>query len=388
MQKLLLIFVLLLYISPLTLFGRGNTRLSSDQVFEQDVLKTADKVIVESMIKGDLLAAGTTVRNQGHVTGDMLALGNYVQQSGRIEGDGRLIGTEMFLDGIIEKNLTAAGFQLSLDQAGHIKGNLDAIAYNISLLGKVDGNVVVRGNTVTLAGEFSKNVEVYADSLKILPKAKFNGGITYFGAAPPAVSASASFAAPLIHKPSVSSISSRHRLLLSLTGLLIFTAVTVSLLPQHVSTLARRLTRKPARSFLSGLLFLLMAPPLTLGLFIIKPGFYIAVALLGAYLSLYLGALLLAQAVGGAALGRFLWQAAAKRFSLPAWGPKPSLLVQTLTGCLLVGLIAHIPYLGIGVLLFLTVGSAGSMLSLLFATGRQNKVAPEISRGLGNLGGR
>ncbi len=383
MQKLWLIFVLLLYISPLTLFGWGNARLSSDQVFDQDVLKTADKVIVESMIKGDLLTAGATVRNQGHISGDMLAFGNYIQQSGRIEGDGRLIGTEMFLDGIIEKNLAAAGFQLTLDQAGQIKGNLDAIANSISLKGKVGGNVVVRGNAVTLAGEFGKNVEVYANSLTILPKAKFSGTITYFGAAAPTVSPAAAFTAPLTQRPPVSPVSSGRRMLLSLAGLLIFTAVAVSLLPQHVSALARRLTFRPARNFLSGLLFLLMAPPLTLGLFMIKPANYTAVGLLGAYLSLCLGAALLAQAVGGAALGRVLWETGAKRFKLPAWGPKLTLMVQALSGCILLGLVAQVPYLGITVLLLLTISSAGSMLSLLFAAGREKTPAPAVSQGLG-----
>ena len=381
----LLIFVMmtfLLYMFPVALFGWEEVSYPKDMILEKDLIKVGDKIINAGTVKGDMVVAGTTIRNQGHLSGDLLALGSFIHHNGRAEGNARLLGTELLIEGSIEKNLSLAGLKVDLGGDSLVKGSLTAVANNISVLGKVDGNLIIKADEVTLSGEFSKDVEIYANSLTILPRAKFAGSVTYFGSKQPQVYPDATFATPLINKAGLQ-VKSWKQALLSLFGLLLLAGLTALTLPKGYTLISKRLVEKPGSNFIVGLGFLLLIPPLSILLFLLKLGSYSALALLAAYLGLGVSSFLLAQIAWGTALGKLLWGLIGSKATLPTWGQTGTLLGQTLLGTLIFALLGRIPYAGFVLQLILGIFSLGAIISLLFSAVRWS--TPSSETGLTKL---
>lgn len=61
--------------------------IGSDEVIDDSVLATAETVIVEGTVTGNLLAFGRTVEIRGEVQGDVVTAGESVEASGRVGGN-------------------------------------------------------------------------------------------------------------------------------------------------------------------------------------------------------------------------------------------------------------------------------------------------------------
>jgi cytoskeletal protein CcmA (bactofilin family) len=362
---LILLLLLILYL-PFTAEGAwGESVYPKDQEISSDLIKSNDKVIIEGTVKGDILAAGSTVRNAGHVTNDFLAVATYIHHTGRVEGNARLVGKDIIVDGIVEKNLSSLGYNLTFGTDSIIKGNLIAVGSDLSLNGKINGKVILRGDSVTIGAEIDKDVEIYANSLTLLPRAKFNGAVTYFGPKPATINSASKFSSPLVFnaifiEKSWQTVSYR------LLGLLLLALFAASLAPKVLLTSAQKLVHTPGRSFMFGILFFLLAPLLSLLLALFRTGRVTSLLLTVSVISFSVILFFFSQVLWGTVLGKLLWSMTASKFPLTV-GPNLSAFLQTIIGTFLVGLVCQIPYLGILLSFSLMVSSCGLGLSTLFS---------------------
>ena len=379
---LLSILLLLLYL-PFALFGtRSDYLLPSDGVWEGDLLKATGKIIISGTVKGDAFAFGNTVRNPGQVTGDFLAAGSYIHHSGRLIGSARLLGRELFIDGVVERNLSAVGMKFTVNKDALIKGNLVFTGSDIDVAGRIQGGLLIRADSVVLGGIVQNDVEIYANSLKILPTAKFSGKVTYFGPKLADISTSATFDNPLVYKPLESPANPWQQARQSVVAILLLSVITSWLLPKHCLFISKKLIQRPGHNLLLGTLFAILCPILIALFFLVRAGWYSAGVLLSISLGLGISAVFLGQVAWGAVLGRLIWKFAEKKFSLPEWSQTPTIIVQTVSGTLLVAFFVQLPYVGYLLTLLFATTTLGVLIQQLFSNARWQSKAVVSGTGL------
>src|SRR5215210_6875513 len=139
--------------------------IGPDEVLDDDLYVTANRVVVDGTIRGDLVAFGQSITVDGTVEGDLIAAGQSVEIGGTVEDDARIAGQTLLLgEGAeVEDDLIAAGFSLQNMPDSAVGGTLLYAGYQALLQGTVDEDVSVAANGLQLGGEVGANVDAEVD---------------------------------------------------------------------------------------------------------------------------------------------------------------------------------------------------------------------------------
>jgi cytoskeletal protein CcmA (bactofilin family) len=139
--------------------------IGSDQVIEDDVYVTANEVVVDGTIRGDLIAFGGSIAVDGTVEGDLIGAAQAVEIGGTVEDDVRIAGQTLLLDegAEVEDDLIAAGFSLENVPDSAVGGTLMYAGYQALLQGTVGEDVNAAANGLELGGEVGANVDAEVD---------------------------------------------------------------------------------------------------------------------------------------------------------------------------------------------------------------------------------
>ena len=173
-RKLLALVILTLLLAGLVAaspVGALETRsgdevvIGSDQVIEDDVYVTANEVVVDGTIRGDLIAFGGSIAVDGTVEGDLIGAAQAVEIGGTVEDDVRIAGQTLLLDegAEVEDDLIAAGFSLENVPDSAVGGTLMYAGYQALLQGTVGEDVNAAANGLELGGEVGANVDAEVD---------------------------------------------------------------------------------------------------------------------------------------------------------------------------------------------------------------------------------
>jgi cytoskeletal protein CcmA (bactofilin family) len=146
--------------------GGENVTIGADDVVEDDLYVAAQTVTVEGTVRGDLVAAGGTVRvNGGTVEGDLISAGQTVIVNGTVEDDVRIAGQALLVgeDAQIEDDLIAAGYSLETEPGSTVGGELLYGGYQALVAGTVGENLRGGMAAFELDGEVGGNVNVAVD---------------------------------------------------------------------------------------------------------------------------------------------------------------------------------------------------------------------------------
>lgn len=173
-RKLLALVILTLLLAGLVAaspVGALETRsgdevvIGSDQVIEDDVYVTANEVVVDGTIRGDLIAFGGSIAVDGTVEGDLIGAAQAVEIGGTVEDDVRIAGQTLLLDegAEVEDDLIAAGFSLENVPDSAVGGTVMYAGYQALLQGTVGEDVNAAANGLELGGEVGANVDAEVD---------------------------------------------------------------------------------------------------------------------------------------------------------------------------------------------------------------------------------
>jgi hypothetical protein len=146
--------------------GGENVTIGADEVVEDDLYVGAQSVTVEGTVRGDLVAAGGTVRvNGGTVEGDLISAGQTVIINGTVEDDVRIAGQALLVgeDAQIADDLIAAGYSLESEPGSTVGGELLYGGYQALVAGTVGENLRGGMTAFELSGEVGGNVNVAVD---------------------------------------------------------------------------------------------------------------------------------------------------------------------------------------------------------------------------------
>ena len=174
--------------------------VARDQVITDDLYVTAEEIIIDGKIEGDLVAFGAYIEINGEVTEDLVAAGGGIVLNGVVGDDAYLAGGGVTINGTVGDDLLVAGgggglpgfptFPMMvggreiqqgvmLTENSVVGGDLYAFGGSGTFDGRVVGNVYSLMSETTFGGQVGGNANFFGDVLTVSDNAKVGGTLTY-----------------------------------------------------------------------------------------------------------------------------------------------------------------------------------------------------------------
>jgi len=319
-------------------------------------------------VAGDLSAVGGSIVTTAPVVGDELLLAGSISSRASVSGDLRAAGGSITAEGSVAGDLVALGYVV-YDSARTL-GSTFIVAVNMTLSNGATGPVVLYGNNISLAGDFAGNVNIVATGhVTVTAGTTIRGKLVYEAPEEAVIPASATVLGGIEYTSAsylpdagtsriLTLVSIGFFLFARILGALILAGLLAGLFPRLAEAIVERIYEKRMRNiFLTMLLgfgILVATPVLILLLTLTFVGIGLALLLLILYALL----LLLASLYAGILIG----SVAARRFR----GRDEVLWRDGMLGMLALSLITLIPFVGVFVVLLLTIFVAGALLQIFF----------------------
>jgi cytoskeletal protein CcmA (bactofilin family) len=320
----------------------GAATIAADRVIAGDLIFNGDQLEIEGTVNGDLLVFAREVTITGRVNGSVLGIvSDQLTVNGIVAGNLRAVAATLTLNGQVERNLSAYALRMTAAPHSRIAGGILGIYGELKLTGTVNGPIAVKAySSNRLGGSVGGNVTVKGAPLKWLPPVRIAGRVDdYTGTTPPKnqqVMLGKGFHS---HQP-VTALPryNKYFVLVSLIwflGNLLMSLIFYRIFPRTAWRITQPTMTMVKRSFVTGLLTLIVVPVMIFLLVISTVGLPIALVLI----LLYIVFLLFANVPVSLLLGRI-----AMRQYGPDYPRRPSLVI--VIGCLAAGMIGILPVLG------------------------------------------
>lgn len=323
-----------------------------------DLFASGSAPQVADSVTGDAFLAGRYLQFSGATGGDYLGAGGTQQIDGRIHGAIRAAGGEVGVRAAVDRNVTIAGGTVVLDREAVIARNAYLAGGNVRVYGTVHGELLVSGGDVTLNGHVDRDVEITARKLQIGPGTIITGNLRY--RVPPEavhIDPAARVSGIVTALPVAQGKGTWHVFgLFWMLGFLLAGTVLVTFVPGFITEAANFVQRRPERSTLLGLGWIILFPLAVLIVALTFIGLPLAFLGIASYLTLlYLGRIAVAVWLGRRVLGA------------RARSSHGGIVMNFAVGGLILVLVQLIPILGPLTTLVATVVGIGALLLQMHA---------------------
>lgn len=236
----------------------------------------AGETVTETLTAtGDVFAAGSVVSTSGTTSGDTHAAGYNVDVSTQTGGNVYAAGSSVSIDAPVGEDITAAGFSVHSTADAVTEGNLRFFGRSLIIDGQVKGALTAFGGNVHLNAPVSGDAWIVAETLTFGPEALIGGNLTLTAPEDQSVPARVIPAERItledhdrgqmwreidrswdnVDMPMLPTwLSLFSAFLISTIFLLLLAAVFLTLVPNRVEKMRRRVTRQPLQTFLLGVI--------------------------------------------------------------------------------------------------------------------------------------
>lgn len=324
---------------------------------EDDLYLAAGQVDVLATVEGDLIVAGGRVNVGDVVKGDVLAAGGAVTVHGRVLDDVRVAGGQVSIQADVAGDVTAVGGSVSVPREARVHGRAWLAGGEVDVQGRVGRSLRAAASRIRLGGDIEGDVHLAAGDIEVLPTARVRGALVYESPHEARVAAGAQIDGGVRRSPAEWPEAGRRAsrlfmwvaLVFGVGGLLVAGATMAALLPRWTAASAGTIRTDPWKSLGVGFAVLVAAPAAAFALVATVVGAMVGLALLAAYGVSLLAALLVGATWVGA-LGTRLFHRD------PGVG---RVVISTLAGILVLGLLQVVPLLGALVLALVTLLGMG-----------------------------
>ncbi|MDP3997478.1 MAG: polymer-forming cytoskeletal protein [Candidatus Andersenbacteria bacterium] len=264
-------------------FAAGEN-VSPDNAVQDDAYIAGQRVTIDQPVKDDVFAAGNAVEISGSVGQDVYAAGSSVTVSGSVGDDVYAAGNTVRVESPEADDIFAAGNNVTLSQEVNASGD----AY-------------LAGSTVEISGTIDGAVKVAAPSLLVTASAVINGDLITYGEE----KAKVQIDDGAIIRGEVKHVVTQHvsgakeisqRLYIlnwvrSVVTWFVFALVLLFLLPGLTRTVFETAKKQTLKSFGVGILWLLVAIPLSVLLLVTVVGIPLAIIAVLATIALVITAI-------------------------------------------------------------------------------------------------
>jgi len=272
--------------------------LPQGQTVNDDLIVTAQEVIIDGTVEGDLVVFGVYVEMNGVVTGDLMAAAAEVRINGVVQDDARVAGAGVHLLGNVGDDLFAAaggswpGFVMFTQEAAPgraltpglttspsstVGGSAYLAAGQATLDGAVRGDLFAGAESLAFNARVDGNASLYLNTLATSEGARVGGNLKY------------SIGRDAVQLPETSGTVTRImpeqepeekaqpnpllgfawwllRTVMLLAGTLLLAAIVWQFAPRLLNRPAAAIDRKPVEAGLYGLAVAVMALPVSAAL--------------------------------------------------------------------------------------------------------------------------
>ena len=371
-KKLTVVFVATLVVLAVAMFAKAGEvitkedsyTLDKEDVVEDNVYAAASNLNILGNVIGDLLAAGGNIFVSGTVEDDVMAAGGTINFQGSSLDDVRMAGGNLNVGGDVAGDLALAGGNVSIFSGSKIGKDLYAAGGVLEIDGEVAGEARIAGGEVRINGKISGPVTVWSDKLLVGDEAVIEGNLEYSSPIQAEISPSAQISGEVkfqeLESPRVEGWQVKQFLgfayLMKLLAFILAGIVLVVVFKNSSAEIVKRSTDGFGKEIVRGLVFLVVAPIVTLILFVSLIGFPLGI-LLGIFLA---AAVAVACIFSGILLGAWLSKMWFKKDEIELTWKNATL------GIVILSIIGFIPILGwiVGCIFFLA--ALGSVSHLMY----------------------
>jgi len=322
-------------------------RVSQEETIEGNYYAGGDIIEISGTINGDAYVAGGQVIVNGVINGDLIAAGGSINVSGEIADDARLAGGNLVVSGSVGDDLSVAGGDINISDTATIGGALQSAGGNIMLAGAVGAELKAAGGMINLSStaKVGGDFEYWSEE-----EANVSSGATVNGNTS---RQQGGWSHNLPTEENIGRVFDAIGAFFSLTGIittLVLGLLVIKLAPNYTARAISVVENQTLRSFLFGILALVVLPILFFVLLITLVGVPLA------FITLFIGLLYLT-------FGKIYVLTAVGQRVLGYRQKNPSQLIGFLLGMLLYSLIMIIPVIDVLVkFLVLTVGMGAALI--------------------------
>ncbi|MBX9922653.1 MAG: polymer-forming cytoskeletal protein [Rhabdochlamydiaceae bacterium] len=336
-------------------FPEDSTLLPAEEVFSGDYYALGDLVEVAGVVQGNAYLAGTQVQIDGEIQGNLFVVAGSLEIKGKVQGKvWALAGGATFTGDVGELVLLAASAQLN--QGGKIQRDLTLCAGNAEIDDWIGGNATVLASNLKISGTIDHNLKSFAGKLRILSGAWIKGDLRYKSNEVALIDSAARIGGSILYQHSplrdfrgVVIGSKIAAFLMNFLYTLVMGIVIIRLFPHKLSGALSALHTAPLKSFLHGLVLLVLFPLASLVLLITVIGAPFALTLIALnIITLYT-----------AKIFTILW-GANWLFSRLRW--KKNGVCTLLGGQVIYSILVSVPFLGPSIAFFVMVIGLGAVV--------------------------
>lgn len=289
--------------------------VNSEKIVEGTSLYTGNKLSIKEEIRGNMFVSGNDIEIDSKVDGNLFVAGNNIKINGNIEGTIFAAGNNINLGGK-GRDAFLAGNIIVLNKEINIERDLFASCKFIDLSGIVGRDMVASYEEIDIQNDFKILGDLNYESPKEIKELEEK------------VSGKSDFKA--IETPSALSVFKST--VLSILGILIVYLVGILIKRKIWINKAKLMKNNPLKSFIIGILTLIILPILAI-LFIIT---VIGIPIGFISLSLYVISIYVSQIIVGCAIGDYIFKGKEKYLGI----------LSILSGIIIIKLLALIPFVG------------------------------------------
>lgn len=318
--------------------GTGSVTVGPEE--KRNVYTTGGSVNVTGRVAGDLFAAGGTVTINGPIESDLMVAGGTLLVNNPVGGDARLAGGDITINSAVSGDLLIGGGNVTISSGARVGGDLVSATGNLEVHAPITGKVMSTGGNVYINSTVTGEVQVYAEKLTFGPKAQVNGRVVYKGPQEAIVEDGAR-----VNTIEFTKVDKGGRDLAGLWTLGFLVSLLAYFLTawlanryqtSRVASVAAAIYDKPLKYLGLGFAGLVLAPIVTIILFVTFVGYYLALMVLVTYAFLLVVSGLMAIIFVGSALWQWYKKTPQMEFN---W--KTALL-----GAVVMSLLKLIPFVG------------------------------------------
>jgi MFS family permease len=278
-------------------------RNSPDEVERRS---SREHVVISRAPRGDVMAAGRTVRFATAVDGDVAAAGSEVAIAAPVRGYVMAAGSDVRIDGAVDDdvwaagatvnvnapvgdNLWAAGRSVTIEPGGATDGNAMLAGNTVDVKGRVGRDVRVAAASVTLDSEVAGSVRATAGRVRLGPGAVIGGDLIVSGPNEPEIDADARVLGRIVHDPASGRDGGVGGWLIwwgwLFVALFALAAVVMAVSRRWMARVDERLAHRTGLSVLTGVVAFVLGPLIVVLLAATIVGIPLALVLLALYVA-------------------------------------------------------------------------------------------------------
>lgn len=314
----------------------------------------------DEIIKGNLTGFGASVSNYGKIKGDFQAIGADVYIPGTVNGDVSAFGARVEISGDVNGDMEVGCASLEID--GNVNGKLTGGGAVLDLSGNFGDDVEIGGAVIRLSGNYGGDVKIDSENVEISPNTNISGDLLY-SARDIDIPDGATIGGEVKHfvpvepekKKENPYLAYLYDVLWKIGAYFLIGLILWIIIPAKYETILSRITEKPFKSLLWGVLSLIVLPIIAIILMVtfigIPAGIFIAI--------LYFILVYTSQVIGGTYIGHWVLRLFKKTEEV-------NLFLSMLIGVVIYAIVASIPFFGWLVFLASAIFAVGAALSMVW----------------------